>query len=68
MLFKSKFIQIESKKFYWHFILCTEKCMEHSTKNNHEIIYQNTFWMDMSKIDKLKIVKIARRQFASNDN
>ena len=42
--------------------------MELSTKNNYEIIYKNTFWMDMSKIDKLKVVKTVLRQFASNDN
>ena len=42
--------------------------MEHSTKNDYEIIYKNRFWMDMSKIDKLKVVKIVRLQFASNDN
>ena len=34
--------------------------MEHSTKNNYEIIYKNTFWVDMSKMDKLKVVKIVR--------
>ena len=39
--------------------------MEHSTENNCEIIYKNTFGMDMSKIDKSKVVKIVRRQFAS---
>ena len=42
--------------------------MEHSTKNNYEIIYKKTFWMNMSQIDKLKDVKIVRWQFASNDN
>ena len=42
--------------------------MEDSTKNNYEIIYKITFWMDMSKIDKLKVVEILRRQFANNDN
>ena len=42
--------------------------MEHSTKNNYEIIHKNTFCIDMSKIDKLKVVKIVRRQFSSNDN
>ena len=46
----------------------TEKCMKLSRKNNYEIIYKNTFWMNMSKIDKLKVVKIVHRQFASNDN
>ena len=46
----------------------TEKCMEYSKKNNYEIIYKNIFWMDMSKIDMLKVVKLVRRQFASNDN
>ena len=42
--------------------------MEYSKKNNYEIIYKNIFWMDMSKIDMLKVVKLVRRQFASNDN
>ena len=42
--------------------------MEHSTKKNCEIIYKNTFSTDMSKIDKLKVVKIIRQYFASNDN
>ena len=42
--------------------------MEHSTKKNYENIYKNTFWMDMSKIDKFKVVKMVRRQFASNEN
>ena len=39
--------------------------MEHSTKNNYEIISKNTFRMDMSKIDKLKVVKIncKKKQF-----
>ena len=42
--------------------------MEHSTKKHYEIIYENSFWMDMFKIDKLKVVKIVRLQFASNHN
>ena len=80
MLFKSEFIQNESNTFKWNFIFCTvkyssfakkkktKKSIQHSTQKHYLIIYKNTFWMDMPKIDEWKVVKIVRRRYASNEN